>query len=390
MSDTEKLSIQEYYEKLNAAGSEIKAGEYPQADTLEGLPEATVSWLHRLYVLPTEKRDNLWNADREASGADSGKQSRWEDLEAPVKKILRFSDLEDMPSYEWLEEGFLPASGLSIIYGKRGSGKSLFAFYLCAKYATEGYRTLYVATEGMRSVYPRGRACVEINQLDWESVDENFRFYNFNALPTPRLDDIDSAARMIEIANQMKPNMVVFDIFGDTFSGDENSKEGMDLPLEAASKISHAMDCSVILVHHAGKDQSRGARGHSRLEDKAEVVIRVHPAQDNDNIKGFVYVSCEKMREAEPFERQLFKIEQSDSSAAFTPADSVKLPPKLSPSQYKVYQYVEGNPNCGLTEILLKVGYSKQTVVDALNKLVKTETIHKTQDRKYVVESERT
>ena len=130
-----------------------------------------------------------------------------------------------------------------------------------------------------------------------------------------RLDDIDSAARMIEIANQMKPNMVVFDIFGDTFSGDENSKEGMDLPLEAASKISHAMDCSVILVHHAGKDQSRGARGHSRLEDKAEVVIRVHPAQDNDNIKGFVYVSCEKMREAEPFERQLFKIEQSDSSA---------------------------------------------------------------------------
>ena len=374
----------EYYQKMNAVGSQIKAGEYPDEDSTEGLSDHTASWLSRLYMLPADKRQAEWD-----EYVDNNWLNQWDDLPEYAKPILQFSDLEDMPAYDWLEEGFLPASGLSVIYGKRGSGKSLFAFYLCAKYATEGYRTLYVATEGMRSIYSRGRACSVLNGLNWESINDNFRFYNFNSLPAPRLDDTDSSEKMLAIASQLKPSIVVFDIFGDTFSGDENSKDGMDAPLEASSKICHALDCSVILVHHAGKDANRGARGHSRLEDKAEVVMLVQSAQkESENLKGFVYVTCEKMREAEPFERQLFKIEQMDNSAAFKPADNVKLPRQMSASQSAVYGFVQKNPNCGLSVIVSGVSYAKQTVIDALNVLMKDGEVEKTDNKKYVIPAE--
>ena len=383
------MSENKALEKINVAGSHIKAGNYPDDIVLEGLDETTRSWLYRLYLMPIEKRKEEWENDRvilQNGSSDETVQMHWDDLPAPIKPILQFSDLAELPSYEWLEDGFLPAVGLSIIYGKRGSGKSLFSFYLCAKYATEGYRTLYVATEGMRSIFPRGKACSEINGLDWESINENFRFYNFNALPTPRLDDLDSATLMVEIANQLKPNMVVFDIFGDTFSGDENSKDGMDAPIEAASKICHALDCAVILVHHAGKDATRGARGHSRLEDKAEVIMYVHAAdKSGENLKGFVYVSCEKMREAEPFERKLFKIEQNEKSAAFKPSDNVTLPKAMTASQTKVYEFVSNHPNCGLSEVVIGANYAKQTVIDALKVLQERGEVIKTEKRKYVL-----
>lgn len=373
------LTQQEYEQKLNKAGGLIKANQQLTDEVCADLPDATLRWLHRLYMLEMDKRAEAWNKDAERGG-----QKLWDALEAPVKPILQFSDLADMPVYEWLEEGFLPASGISIIYGKRGSGKSLFSFYLCAKYATEGHKTLYVATEGMRSVYPRGKACVAVNGLDWDLVNENFRFYNFESLPTPRLDDVDSASRMIEIASALKPNLVVFDIFGDTFSGDENSKEGMDAPLEAASKICHALDCSVVLVHHAGKESTRGARGHSRLEDKAEVVIRVH-ADPNEANKGFVYVSCEKMREAEPFERKTFKIEQNDASAAFKPMDGVKLPKVLTGAQKGVYEYVAKEPYKTFTDVVSNVNFSRGAIGKALQALIASGEIYKTENKRYVI-----
>jgi len=57
--------------------------------------------------------------------------------------------------------------------------------------------------------------------------------------------------------------------------GDENAPETMGLIVNAGQRIRDRFRCCVVLVHHAGKDKGRGARGHSSLRAAADVEIEI-------------------------------------------------------------------------------------------------------------------
>lgn len=56
---------------------------------------------------------------------------------------------------------------------------------------------------------------------------------------------------------------------------DENSSRDMGLILEAAKKLQRLTGGLVVLVHHTGKDASKGLRGHSSLLAALDAVIEV-------------------------------------------------------------------------------------------------------------------
>ena len=56
---------------------------------------------------------------------------------------------------------------------------------------------------------------------------------------------------------------------------DENSPEGMTSFVQACQRIRLDFGCTVVAVHHGGKDERAGARGHSSLRAACDVEIKI-------------------------------------------------------------------------------------------------------------------
>jgi hypothetical protein len=62
--------------------------------------------------------------------------------------------------------------------------------------------------------------------------------------------------------------------------GDENSSIDMGMMVMAGKAIRDACGCTVVYVHHSGKDESKGSRGHSSLRAAADFELQVRTEED--------------------------------------------------------------------------------------------------------------
>jgi hypothetical protein len=74
-------------------------------------------------------------------------------------------------------------------------------------------------------------------------------------------------------------------IIGDTLArmsagANENSGEDMGSVIERFDRIRRETGAHFMLIHHSGKDQSRGARGHSSLRASVDTEIEVQDSKD--------------------------------------------------------------------------------------------------------------
>lgn len=198
--------------------------------------------------------------------------------------ILSRDDLDALPPLRWTIRGVLPETGLAAIYGEPGSGKSFLAIDLAARISAGlpdwfGHQisqrdVVYAALEGGRGIQQRVAAWDKVNGVRADRV--KFSLSGFTLL-----SDTD-VARLTEsvTANVASGGVIIIDTLAQATPGaDENAAKDMGLALQAAKHIADAVDGLVILVHHSGKDSSRGLRGHSSLNGAMDAVINV--ARDN-------------------------------------------------------------------------------------------------------------
>ncbi len=57
--------------------------------------------------------------------------------------------------------------------------------------------------------------------------------------------------------------------------GNENAAEDMGAFVNLCDRISKVLGCLVLIVHHTGKDEARGARGHSLLLGAVSTEIEI-------------------------------------------------------------------------------------------------------------------
>lgn len=70
--------------------------------------------------------------------------------------------------------------------------------------------------------------------------------------------------------------VVVVDTFAQSLAGgDENSGKDVSLALSLLKELGQRLGALVLLVHHSGKDTSKGARGWSGLRAAADVEIEI-------------------------------------------------------------------------------------------------------------------
>lgn len=206
-------------------------------------------------------------------------------------RVVSAAEFAATPSARWRVKGVLPESGLAMVYGAPGSGKSFFALDLCALIArgqawrgrrtTQG-RVAYVAAEGCAGFAVRMRAYLKANGLDRLDglgvIGETPNFFTSSG-------DHHALAEAVQVWGGA--DVIVVDTLAASSSGaDENTAKELGAVLGKLGKLQAATGALVILIHHSGKDESKGARGWSGL--KAAVDTEIEVSRPNDEEPGRV------------------------------------------------------------------------------------------------------
>lgn len=182
-------------------------------------------------------------------------------------------------------EDTLTTGGLSVMYGPSNSGKSYLALHLACSIAEGtpwlGRRTiagtvLYVAGEGASSIKMRLAAYMRhhrIFSLAVAVVGESVDLLN----PLADTQRVIDATRLAEKECQMPVVLlIVVDTLARAFGGgNENQSDDMGAVIQNADRIRLETGAHVLFVHHSGKDESKGSRGHSSLRAATDTEIEV-------------------------------------------------------------------------------------------------------------------
>lgn len=221
-----------------------------------------------------------YNGDRDAALRD-------QPPDASRYQLYTAEEISQLPPIKWLARGILPTEGLAAIYGASGSGKSFLALDLLGAIARGqpwfGNKTIplpvtYVALEGEAGISQR----VQAYELQNGKLPLTVRFaaQPLNLLTSQDVVDLASAIRSVRGTN----GVVCIDTLNRASSGaDENDSKDMGRIIQAAKQLQHDIGGLVILIHHSGKDASKGLRGHSSLYASLDAAIEVTKTDQQRN-----------------------------------------------------------------------------------------------------------
>ena len=186
----------------------------------------------------------------------------------------------------WLIKNVLPFSGTSVIYGASTSGKTFMALDMAFAIAlgqpwrgcrVKQGRVIYIAAEGAAGVRKRLKAYAQHYGIPLDTIE----LYVIPA--SPSLLDRAQIADLIKYVNETGgAALTIFDTFAQvTAGGNENSGEDMGKALKAAQDYGRATGSAIVLIHHSGKDEARGARGWSGIKAAVDAELEVVRSDDD-------------------------------------------------------------------------------------------------------------
>lgn len=180
----------------------------------------------------------------------------------------------------WRIKDVLPDAELAVMYGASGSGKSFIALDLAAAIArgvpwrgrrVRQGRVAYVAAEGAGGFRKRLQAYAQVQGCDLADMPLGV----INAAPN-MLEKADAVAVAAAIQAWGGADLVIVDTFAQVMpGGNENAGEDVGKALTHCKRIHEATGAMILLIHHAGKDASKGARGWSGLRAAADAELEV-------------------------------------------------------------------------------------------------------------------
>lgn len=217
-----------------------------------------------------------------------------DDVSKKQEKVNKFqpihaADFAVSVPQQWLIKGILPAGWTSatliVMYGASGSGKSFQATDMACAIArgiqwrdcrvTKG-RVAYVCAEGAGGYRKRLMAYAQHHGIELAALD-------VWVIPAaPNLLNGDDVRALITALLSLGPlALVIVDTLAQaTAGGNENSGEDMGKAIGHCRTMSEVLHCAVMLVHHSGKDDTKGARGHSSLKAAADTELEVVRSDD--------------------------------------------------------------------------------------------------------------
>lgn len=200
--------------------------------------------------------------------------------------LLYFNDIEPTTEANDFVEGLLIERGMSVIYGESNSGKTFFATDLALHVAcgrpwngrdvTRG-AVLYCSLEGSHGIKNRMAAFQKHHILDPEQVPLAILPVAIDLLnPNGNAGEVIATIRKIEDKLQLPVILTFMDTLSRAMAGgNENAPDDMGELVRNGTRIQQEGKTHVSWVHHSGKDQAKGARGHSLLRAATDTEIEI-------------------------------------------------------------------------------------------------------------------
>lgn len=250
---------------------------------------------------------------RQASGTASPQPSNGQQKTAkpePMQFLTR-AQARAMTVAGYKVDGIIPNAGVGQIYGDSGCGKSFTLMQLC-HCLSEGWpfcgravkrcAVYYFHLEGVGGLPKRLAAFDKWMEETGRSFDGQGRLFYRTADFSIAEPDMASLAQTI-LDNGDAGALVVIDTQAQATAGkDENSALDMGLVLKEARSLAKAINGIVLLVHHTGKDASKGGRGSS--VQRADFDFQIEVARDKGNDRAIFWNSA---KERDEDDRQQFQ-----------------------------------------------------------------------------------
>jgi len=203
----------------------------------------------------------------------------------------RTTDLKDAPrpvgaihpvlASRYLVKGWIDRGALSVLYGGEHRGGNLprpgpgasrrrRARVARERVADPAGPLVYVAAEGGRGIRNR-LAAVGVKDPELIEAAEFFLLPVTLDLSQPR----EPEALVAALADVQPPLIVIDTLARSMGTGDENSAQDMGRVIRAIDQIRTKTGAHVMLIHHVGKDSTKGARGSSSLRGAVDTEIEL-------------------------------------------------------------------------------------------------------------------
>ena len=184
-------------------------------------------------------------------------------------------------SARYIIKGVLPEAELAVIYGASASGKTFAVLDLVAAIAakdgewrnlrTRHGRVAYIVAEG--ASFFKGRLVAYARHHDVPLSDIDLHILG----AAPNLLARADTAELIAALKPLGPlKVIVIDTLAQTMAGgDENTGVDVGKVLAHCKALHRHTGATVLLVHHSGKDETKGARGWSGLRAACDAELEV-------------------------------------------------------------------------------------------------------------------
>ncbi|MBN2971963.1 AAA family ATPase [Roseomonas aeriglobus] len=275
--------------RLSALGQRAKAGR----------PDYMRSTLAVAAARVTEQAEQSRRGAEIAAGLVATMRPEAGGLPAPPPlRLLVDSDLDALPKLRWLVKGIIPDAGIGAIYGASGTFKSFLIFDLLSHISNGlewfGHRVkaapaVYVPFEGQGGVPNRVRA--------WRTAQTAKRYPDNLATFEPDNDIRSHVAVIMEPLNLREQadrerlvsglkaqgwagGVLCIDTLAHASAGIEENSSAMGEMISIFRELQQQLGGVILLVHHSGKDETKGMRGWSGLHAAMDFVVECQKEGD--------------------------------------------------------------------------------------------------------------
>ena len=244
----------------------------------------------RAAIPPAERAECFARKRKLSSYVEASVKSaeRAQAAKAPARRTLPRVWLEDATEHargRGPVKGIIGPGELAVVYGPSGSGKTFMTLDLVGHVATatpwRGRRTsggvvVYVAAEAGLSILRRFVAWRDRTVPEGREARVPLAVITrgVNLLFPVELEEF--AAELRVVVDEAGPlAMVVFDTLSRSIPGGDENGPDMTKVVAAADRIRDEFGAATLIVHHTGKDATKGARGSSALVAAADTVLAV-------------------------------------------------------------------------------------------------------------------
>lgn len=229
-------------------------------------------------------------------------------------KLLSASELAARPPLRWIIHGVIPEVGIGAIFGPPGSGKSFLLLHLLGAISegvfwfglpAKAVPVVYVVLEGQGGLPQRIRAYQHVNGPLGRIA---FIEQQINLKDPAAVSMLVAAIR----TSGMQGGVVCIDTLAASAPGiDENASKDMGALIAALHEMQEQLGGMVLVVHHTGKDTTRGLRGWSGLNGALDCSIEVSRASEDkaDNRRSWEVAKSKDGRDGLRFNFELEVIE---------------------------------------------------------------------------------